>query len=240
MKLADLHIHSKYSIEDNKAKFVPTISSWLSIESIFRRAKEKGLSAIAISDHDNIEASFLGQKLAREYGITLIPSIEVTTSEGHVLAYGVSKNIKPLMTAKEAIDEVHRQGGVAVAAHPFYYLGLNAFYSLKRRKYVQLLPIDGVEAVSCATGMSNKTKKIAKMLNLAVVGGSDAHCLSAIGFGMTAFPDNCKVIEDYLEAIRQRKTFVIKDRGAKSYVWFRTVYDSRVRPVLSKIKRVAS
>lgn len=237
MKLADLHIHSEYSIETNKSKFTPLVKSSMTIEQIFEKAEKKGLSAIAITDHDNIEASFKGQELAKKYGIILIPSLEITTREGHVLAYGVSKNIKPLMSAKEAIDEVHRQNGVAVAAHPFYFMGLNAFYSLKRRQYVKLLAIDGVEAVSCATGISHKSKKIAKMLNLAVIGGSDAHCLSVIGFGLTIFPDECKSVDDYLKAMRERKTFVIKGRGLKSSVWLKTIYSASLRPFLSSIKR---
>jgi len=229
MKLADLHIHSKYSIE-------PKIHLWnlrrVTIEKILEKAKERELSAIAISDHDNIEASFQAEKLAKKYKIVIIPAIEITSKDGHILAYGVKKNIKPRMSAQETIEEIHRQGGLAVAAHPFFQNGLSCFYSLRKRKYISLLPIDGIEAVSCVTNVSQKAKKVAKILNLAVVGGSDAHCLPAIGFGLTVFPDSCNKKEDYLAAIRKRKTFVFKDKGTRTAVFLKTLFESRLRPSL--------
>lgn len=225
MKFADLHIHSKYSIE---LGFHLWNLKLMTIEKILERSKERNLSAIAIADHDNIEASFLAEKMAKKYGIIVIPAIEVSSKEGHILAYGVSKNIKAKMSALKTIEEIHNQGGIAVAAHPYLPQGLNNFFSFKKRQYLKILPVDGVEVISCATS-SFQAKKIAKILNLAVVGGSDAHCLSAIGYGLTAFPDNCKTVDGYLKAIKERKTFALKGKGIKLGIWAKTLYESRLR-----------
>lgn len=232
MKLADLHIHSMYSKEDSVSKFPLWKLKRMTVEAILKMAKKRGLSAIAITDHDNIEASFEAEKLAKRDGITIIPAIEISTKDGHILAYGVKKNIKPKMSAKATIEEIHRQGGLAVAAHPFSYKGLSAFYSLKRRKYVSLSPIDGIEIVSCVTNISKKAKKTAKILNLTEIGGSDAHCLSAIGYGITVFPESCQSKDDYLKAISERKTFVFKGKGNRLIILLRTIFDSRLRYLL--------
>jgi len=204
----------------------------MTIGAILKKAKERNLSAIAISDHDNIEASFLAEKLAKKYQIIIIPAIEVSSKDGHILAYGVSKSIEQKMSAQDTIAKIHRQGGLAVAAHPFFHQGLNCFYSLKKRKYVNLLPIDGIEVISCVTGVSQRAKRVAKILDLAVTGGSDAHCLSAIGYGLTAFPEACYTKEDFLSAIKNRKTFAIKGKGARLGVWAKTFFDSRLRYLL--------
>ena len=229
MKLADLHIHSMYSKEDSVSKFPLWKLKRMTVEAILKMAKKRGLSAIAIADHDNIEASYQAEKLAEKNGLIIIPAIEVSTLDGHILAYGVKKNIKPKMNARATIEEIHRQGGLAVAAHPFSYKGLNAFYSLKRRKYVSLFSIDGVEIVSCVTNISRKAKNTAKIMNLCVVGGSDAHCLSAIGYGITVFPESCQTKEDYLRALSERKTFAIKGKGGRLIILLRTIFDSRLR-----------
>jgi len=232
MKLADLHIHSFYSKEESVSKFPLWKLKRMTIEAILKMAKKRGLSAIAISDHDNIEASFQAEKLAKKDGIIIIPAIEVNTKDGHLLAYGVKKNIKPRMSAQATIEEIHRQGGLAVAAHPFFHKGLSGFYSLKRRKAVSLLPIDGLEVVSCVTSVSSRAKKTARILNLTEFGGSDAHCLSAIGYGITVFPDSCQASEDYLKVMREGKTFATLGKGSRLGILLRTIFDSRLRYLL--------
>ena len=51
--------------------------------------------------------------------------------------------------------------------------------------------------------------KIADELNLAKLGGSDAHTPAAIGSVVTKFPENCKTVDDLLNAIRKKQTSVI-------------------------------
>jgi 3',5'-nucleoside bisphosphate phosphatase len=76
---ADLHIHTNYS----DGIYTP--------EEIVRKAKEAGLTTIAITDHDTVDgierAIIEGEKL----GIRVIPGIELTTdlkdTEIHILGY---------------------------------------------------------------------------------------------------------------------------------------------------------
>ncbi|HVN82155.1 MAG TPA: PHP domain-containing protein [Terriglobia bacterium] len=75
----DLHVHSFYSSDADCAP-----------RRLFELAKQTGLSAFSISDHDTVGALEEGEGLSREFGIELIPSVEFSTRyqsrSYHVLA----------------------------------------------------------------------------------------------------------------------------------------------------------
>lgn len=76
---ADLHIHTTCS------------DGQLSPEEVIKLASKKKLKSVAITDHDTFEAYEIAKPFAEEYGIELIPGVEVTTVfkeiESHILAY---------------------------------------------------------------------------------------------------------------------------------------------------------
>ena len=92
---ADLHIHTTYS----DGTYSPT--------EIVKKAKEVGLSAIAITDHDEVggipEALEEGKKL----GVKIVPAVELTTElphgEVHILGYFIDYNSKQLTKILEEI-----------------------------------------------------------------------------------------------------------------------------------------
>lgn len=79
MSTADLHLHTTFSDGTD------------TVERVVELARAAGLSAIAITDHDNTEAIPLAAPLAARSGIELIPGIEMSASaegaEVHVLGY---------------------------------------------------------------------------------------------------------------------------------------------------------
>ncbi|MEI8366436.1 MAG: PHP domain-containing protein [Parachlamydiaceae bacterium] len=79
---ADLHCHSTCS-DGSKTP-----------EQIIQLAKESGLSALSITDHDSIDAYTTAVEYAKKEGITLLPGVEFSaTLEGHsvhILGYGFS------------------------------------------------------------------------------------------------------------------------------------------------------
>ncbi|MBD3347482.1 MAG: PHP domain-containing protein [Chitinivibrionales bacterium] len=78
-KHIDLHIHTKYS------------DGSLSEQEVVDMAFQKNLKAIAITDHDCIDAYPLAQKLGSELDIEVIPAVELSSEiEGmdiHILGY---------------------------------------------------------------------------------------------------------------------------------------------------------
>ena len=73
---ADLHIHSVFSGD-----------STLSVQEIFRRATSEGLSAVAITDHDSVDAIPQAMSVAKEASICLVPGVEVSCSFAGYLSH---------------------------------------------------------------------------------------------------------------------------------------------------------
>jgi len=106
---ADLHMHSNYS--DGVA----------TIEQIFHHVQNRTrLDVIAITDHDVIEGSLQARDLWTKgnYRFDFIVGEEVSTQEGHMLALFIEKHIPAGLSLERSIDLVHKQGGLAIIAHP--------------------------------------------------------------------------------------------------------------------------
>jgi len=160
----DHHIHSKYSIRDSRSE----------IKDIIEVAKASGLGGIAISDHDNLEGSLKASKLSSKE-LVVIPSIEVSSLDGHIIALGVRKPVERDMSALDTVDKIHALGGIAIAAHP---------YDSFRRGVGDLsymLEFDAIEINGHCLHGNGHTESVAKEHSKPLTGGSDAHSLSGIG-----------------------------------------------------------
>ncbi|MFH1238839.1 MAG: PHP domain-containing protein, partial [bacterium] len=132
----DFHLHTIYSHD-----------SVSDIEILLKKAEAKGLGAIAVTDHNHLnaikEVLDIVARLKKEGEINpdfiVIPGEEISTAEGaHIGALFIKYYIIQGMTAEETIREIHRQGGVAVAFHP----GANEELGIK---LAQTLDFDAVE-----------------------------------------------------------------------------------------------
>lgn len=165
----DTHIHSEYS-PDSKAK----------LEDIFKVAKNRNLDIIAISDHNTVDGSKEAQRLTKNDDLLVIPSLEISSLEGHILGFGCQENIKRDLPAAETIDLVHEQGGLAIIPHPycFYRHGL-----LCKSDYRDL-KIDAIETKNARfiVGYCNrKAKNLSKKESIPGLGASDAHYWKFVG-----------------------------------------------------------
>ncbi|MHA2408443.1 MAG: PHP domain-containing protein, partial [Candidatus Ranarchaeia archaeon] len=74
----DIHMHTWYSSD---GVHTPT--------EMVKAAAECGLHAIAITDHDNVKGHREAMAAGHRFGVIVIPGIEISTSEGHLLGLGV-------------------------------------------------------------------------------------------------------------------------------------------------------
>ena len=85
---ADLHLHTKFSDGTDTP------------QRVIELARESGLSAVAITDHDNTEAIAIAKPVADRLGIELIPGIEMSASteklEVHLLGFFLDLEHAPL------------------------------------------------------------------------------------------------------------------------------------------------
>lgn len=103
---------------------VPTKRDADDIAEFLAAAAERGLDAVAVTDHDCAGSGLFAKEVAEKAGLSLlvIPGVEITASWGgqrvHVLAYNVKEDLPPNLAPWKVVEEVHKQGGVAVLAHP--------------------------------------------------------------------------------------------------------------------------
>ncbi len=228
---ADLQIHSKYSshalympypkIMAKLKKEYPESSffegpvwwmEYLAIdgvsgpEKILKVAKDLDLKAIAITDHNTYLGSIEAQNLSSKYSLTVIPAMEISTSEGELLAYGITEKIPFRISPFEAVRKVHEQGGIVAIPHPFLKPHPKKDFTTMSEDLILQLDVDAIDVFSPIYGFQEYWSNFAKKNNLAELGTSDAHMDALLGTVWTEFPDECKNSFDFLEAIRNKRT----------------------------------
>lgn len=77
----DLHSHTKFS----DGYFTP--------QELLEKVSEKNISVLAITDHDTVDAIPSAITLAKNFGITIVPGVELSSQDGerdlHILGYFV-------------------------------------------------------------------------------------------------------------------------------------------------------
>lgn len=162
----DLHIHSCFSYD--------CISQ---PADIIRAAKEKGLSGIAITDHNTIAGSVAAKKINNDPDFQVIVGAEIATDQGDIIGLFLEREIES-REALAVIKEIKAQGGLAILPHPCRG---------HRLKEETVPSFDFVE-IKNAHNFLNQDEKaeiLARKYGKSVVAGSDAHYLSEIGCGVT-------------------------------------------------------
>lgn len=218
MLTCDLHVHTSYS-KDGES----------SVEEILRRAEELGLDVIAITDHDSVDGA--KRALAIPSPVLVIPGIEVSTRQGHLLVLGVTEIIPAGLDVVETVHIARRMGALLILPHPYHIWR----HGVARRKKAGMAVVDAVEAFNSRyiVGSANsKAARIAKRLGKPCVGGSDAHNAKYVGFGRT-YVDAEKNIPAILDAIRAGK---VSCGGIKTPL--RTYTRQSLSNTWRKIKRI--
>jgi hypothetical protein len=178
---ADLHIHTTASDGLSTVKQVLDYT-----------AEQTSLDVIAITDHDVLDASLWAAGQQKFYPFDIVPGVEVTSHDGHVLALWVTQPVPMGLSLAETVAEIHRQGGLAIVAHPFEPMiaPLSCWRYLHHPSVLEEAKVDGVETMNAGAltpGGSRLARAIFTRRQIAVTGGSDAHMDTCIGTGITRF-----------------------------------------------------
>lgn len=192
----DLHMHTSRHSPD----------SVIDPFALVRRAREIGLDGVVITEHDWLwTEEELGELRDAEPGLVVLAGIEVSTRDGDLLVYGVTNPFalpKGLRMAA-ACREVHKQGGAAVAAHPYRW-GQD-FDRVLRDGRPEL---DGIEVMSnnMDAGLRRRAAELGRRHpRFATLGNSDAHEVSVLGACVTEFAADVRDNRSLVQAIRDRK-----------------------------------
>lgn len=175
---ADIHIHSYYS-HGTKIYYDGVNSP----KDILIYAKRIGLDAISITDHDTLKGSNQAIKLSKKYDITVISGMEVSSSDGHILALGISESLPKGLSAEETVDMIHERGGIAIAPHPFDIRRTGIGHLARICDAIEVFNSQNLDRVS-----NIKAERFANKYNIPKTAGSDAHSIELIGNGIIEIP----------------------------------------------------
>ena len=201
MLSVELHAHSSLSHDGHDP-----------VELLLEQAAAVGLDALAVTDHDELDASLEAAELAPEFGLVGIPGMEVSSAAGHVLAFGVSDPVPPGLSFEETLDHIHAQGGIAVVPHPFQSSRHGVAAKVGRE---EIATADAIEVYNSRllTGRANrKAERFALGHGLPMTAGSDAHISEMVGQAITEVGTDERSAEAILDAIAAGRTSVVGSR----------------------------
>jgi len=204
----ELHAHSELSYDGRDP-----------VDLLLEQAEAVGLDAVAVTDHDGIDASLEAAAKAREYGLVGIPGMEVSSAAGHVLALGVEELVPAGLSYDETLETVRDLGGIAVVPHPFQKSRHGVAPHVTTE---QLTEADAIEVYNSRlfTGRSNRqAEAFAESHGLPMTAGSDAHIAEMVGQAVTEVDAYHRSAEGILDAIREGRTSVVGKRTP----WFISV-----------------
>jgi predicted metal-dependent phosphoesterase TrpH len=179
----DLHVHTCYSPD-----------STITLKDVVTYCRKRGLDGVAITDHNTLR----GALKLKSRDIIVVPGIEISTSNGHLLGLNVNRLISANLNIEETINRIHEAGGIAVAPHP------STFY--KKPPSRQVTSYDAIEVMNAASVpfqlFTSLSKRFAVRLGLPETGGSDSHHGLEIGAAYTVVEADSEV-DEIVEAIRK-------------------------------------
>jgi predicted metal-dependent phosphoesterase TrpH len=198
---ADFHIHS-----------FPLSWALLSPLDTLIEADRQGLDVIALTPHNHTWVAHAGQWLSGFTGgpIVLVGE-EIHSIQYHTLAVGITNTIDWRQPASRAIDEIHRQGGVAIAAHPVgrFVSGYDSD-ALRRLDAAEVVhPLVFTQTVYAA-----EMRQFLESTRLTAIGDSDYHLgplapnLGALGLCRTYVFARERTAAGVLDALREGHTVV--------------------------------
>jgi predicted metal-dependent phosphoesterase TrpH len=188
----DLHMHTDHS---------PDCAT--PVEVLLATARDRGLGAIAITDHNEISGALAARELAeRMGGIKVIVAEEVKTAgQGEVIGLFLEEKIPKGLTMQNTIAEIRRQGGLVYVPHPFDRLHSVPDYEhlLEIVEEIDILEVFNPRVA--LTAFNEEAERFAAKYRIVPGAGSDSHVAQGLGSVMIRVHD-FDGPEEFLEAMR--------------------------------------
>jgi predicted metal-dependent phosphoesterase TrpH len=188
----DLHMHTDHS---------PDCAT--PVEVLLETARDRGLGAIAITDHNEVSGALEARRIAAEMGgIKVIVAEEVKTAEqGEVIGLFLEEKIPRGLTMAETIAAIRAQNGLVYVPHPF-----DRFHSVPDYEHLldMVEEIDVLEVFNprvALTAFNEEAERFARKYRIVPGAGSDSHVAQGLGSVRVRIHD-FDGPEEFLEAMR--------------------------------------
>ena len=186
----DTHMHEMTYSKD----------SFLTLDQMVQIAKEKGLGAICITDHDDMGLKDYAAEYSARTGFPIFVGIEFFSLQGDIVAFGIEDYPREIIPAQDFIDLVNAQGGVCFAAHPFRNNNRGLEENLRTVR-----GLDGLEVLNGSTSVEacQKAARYAMELGYFTLGSSDCHVPEKVGVCATYFPEEVHTLQEFLAVFKK-------------------------------------
>jgi predicted metal-dependent phosphoesterase TrpH len=170
----EFHCHTVYSRDSSN-----------SIQTLIAAARARGIDQLAITDHNTIQGALRAKERAPEL---IIVGEEILTREGELLAYFLTEEIPPRLSAAETIQRLRAQNAFIAVPHPFD----RHRHGWRMEDLLAILPdVDAIEvfnARSFRQVLNDRALAFAREQDMPAIAGSDAHSLVELGYARTLLP----------------------------------------------------
>jgi len=188
----DLHMHTDHSHDCATP-----------VEVLLATAREQGLGAIAVTDHNEISGAIEARAKSAEFGVKVIVAEEVKTADqGEVIGLFIEEKIPRGMTLAQTVAEIKRQGGLVYVPHPF-----DRMHAVPDYEHLLTIieDIDAIEVYNprVAIGSFNEeAQRFAAKYRILAGAGSDSHVAPGLGSVRVRMPD-FDGPQEFVEALRE-------------------------------------
>lgn len=171
----DLHTHTLYSKD-----------SLTSLDAMIAAVKRAGLSAVAITDHNQIEGAL---RLRDRAPFPVIVGEEILTAEGEIIGLFLRERVPPRLSPEETIEAIRRQGGLVYLPHPVDLVRRSTILPAALERVIE--QADAVEVINArvmSAARNDEARLLAERYGLAQGAGSDAHTPSEVGTAYVRIP----------------------------------------------------
>ncbi len=226
----DLHMHTDHSHDCATP-----------VEVLLATAREQGLGAIAVTDHNEVSGALEAREMAARSGahppVKVVVGEEVkTASQGEVIGLFIEERIPRGLTLAETVAEIRRQGGVVYVPHPF-----DRMHAVP--DYEHLLPVlDEVDAIEVfnprvAIGAFNEeAARFAAKYRIAAGAGSDSHVAQGLGSVRVRMRD-FEGPQEFLQSLRDAE--IVTRPTSLLYVQALKFLETRATPPSARRARAA-
>ncbi|MGE5596898.1 MAG: CehA/McbA family metallohydrolase [Hyphomicrobiales bacterium] len=213
--LIDLHSHTWPRSHD----------SVLNPDDLIVRAKAAGLDAIVFTEHDTVWDYTSIEELRAKHNFLVLAGVEISTDDGHILAFGIDKYVFGMHRSKELASYTEKVGGALVAAHP--YRRQMPWFSRNDEEYQAALEkasrnpayqyVKGLEELNGrGSDKENEfSRRLCEMMNLPGTAGTDSHAISDVGKCATYFEREIHDERELIEELNAQRYYAVDLRSGQ-------------------------
>ena len=187
----DLHCHTSASGD-----------SVADAAAMMRRATERGLTHVAVTDHETIDGALRAAEVAPR-GLTVLIGTEVNTTEGDLIFVFLERALPRGLSALATIAAGREQGALVGIPHPFDRTRRSLLRDPANEHLAGL--VDWIEAWNARVTRASANESAAEFgrrLGLPAVGVSDAHSLVEVGAAFTTMTGDLSTPAAFRTALR--------------------------------------